>query len=85
MSRCQWGRFSLTLCSFCLLSKRTVPFDTLAILILQVLSSGFNMFPQISNFYRNIIWGAVLILVMIYNHVSEDLRVKKMARQAAAK
>ena len=58
---------------------------TVAILILQVLSSGFNMFPQISNFYRNIIWGAVLILVMIYNHVSEDLRVKKMARQAAAK
>lgn len=58
---------------------------TVAILILQVLSSGFNMFPQISNFYRNIIWGAVLILVMIYNHVSEDLRVKKMARQATAK
>jgi len=40
----------------------------LAILILQVLSSGFNMFPGISNFYRNIIWGAVLLAAMIFNH-----------------
>lgn len=53
---------------------------TIAILILQVLSSGFNMFPQISNFYRNIIWGAVLVLVVIYNHVSEQRRMKKMAQ-----
>ena len=58
---------------------------TIAILILQVLSSGFNMFPQISNFYRNIIWGAVLILVMIYNHLSENYRIKRMAQQAAEK
>ncbi|MBR6736129.1 MAG: ABC transporter permease [Oscillospiraceae bacterium] len=56
---------------------------TIAILILQVLSSGFNMFPQISNFYRNIIWGAVLILVVIYNHVSEKRRIRKMAEEAA--
>ena len=53
---------------------------TVAILILQVLSSGFNMFPQISNFYSNIIWGAVLILVVIYNYLSEKYRVKKMAQ-----
>lgn len=50
---------------------------TVAILILQVLSSGFNMFPQISNFYRSIIWGAVLILVVIYNHVAANIRNKK--------
>lgn len=54
----------------------------IAIFILQVLSSGFNMFPQISNFYRSIIWGAVLILVMIYNHISEKGYIKKMARNA---
>jgi simple sugar transport system permease protein len=54
----------------------------IAILILQVLSSGFNMFPQISNFYRNIIWGAVLILVVVYNHLSENYRVKKLAKAA---
>ncbi|MDR0653699.1 MAG: ABC transporter permease [Synergistaceae bacterium] len=40
---------------------------TLSILILQILSSGFNMFPRISNFYRDLIWGLVLILVIIYN------------------
>ncbi len=57
----------------------------IAILILQVLSSGFNMFPQVSNFYRNIIWGLVLILAMIYNHVSENRRIRKMAEQTAAK
>ena len=58
---------------------------TIAILILQVLSSGFNMFPQISNFYRNIIWGAVLVLVVIYNHLSEKYRIKKMAQAGEKK
>ena len=58
---------------------------TIAILILQVLSSGFNMFPGISNFYRNIIWGAVLILVVIYNHMSEKYRIKKLESQAKTK
>ncbi|MDR1508750.1 MAG: ABC transporter permease [Synergistaceae bacterium] len=45
---------------------------TLAILILQILSSGFNMFPGISNFYRDFIWGIVLIVVMICNSVSKS-------------
>lgn len=39
-----------------------------AILILQILSSGLNMFPMISNFYRDIIWGGVLIFVLIFNY-----------------
>lgn len=55
---------------------------TVAILILQVLSSGFNMFPNMSNFYRSIIWGAVLILVVIYNHISGNLRTKQLERAA---
>lgn len=55
---------------------------TVAILILQVLSSGFNMFPQMSNFYRSIIWGIVLLLVVIYNHISENQRLRRMARQS---
>jgi simple sugar transport system permease protein len=55
----------------------TVKGVTLAILILQVLSSGFNMFPGISNFYRDFIWGMVLILVMAYNYVSNRRREKK--------
>lgn len=55
----------------------TVRGVTIAILILQVLSSGFNMFPFLSNFYRDLIWGVVLILVMAYNHVSNLHRLKK--------
>lgn len=36
----------------------------LAIAVLQILSSGLNMFPDISNFYRPLIWGAVLLVVI---------------------
>jgi len=41
-----------------------------AILVLQMLSSGLNMFPQISNFYKPLIWGGVLLLVMALNYFS---------------
>jgi simple sugar transport system permease protein len=40
---------------------------TLAVLILQFLSSGLNMFEHISNFYRDIIWGGVLIIALVSN------------------
>ncbi len=43
----------------------------LAVIILQMLSSGFALFQNISDYYKNLIWGAVLILVMIINVVSE--------------
>lgn len=36
----------------------------LAIITLQILSSGLNLFPQVSNFYRDLIWGGVLLLVI---------------------
>jgi len=42
---------------------------TLAILILQFLSSGLNMFNQVSNFYRDVIWGGVLIIVLVVNRL----------------
>lgn len=42
---------------------------TLAVLILQFLSSGLNMFDQISNFYRDVIWGGVLIVALIVNWI----------------
>lgn len=38
----------------------------LAVVTLQVLSSGLNML-QVTNFARELIWGALLILVMILN------------------
>lgn len=43
----------------------------IAVLILQTLSSGFAMFQNISDYYKNLIWGLVLILVMIFQVVSE--------------
>lgn len=36
----------------------------LAVLMLQVLASGLNTFPNISNFYRPLIFGAVLLFVI---------------------
>lgn len=44
----------------------------MAVVILQILSSGLNMFPNISNFYRSLIWGAVLLAVMAANYFSKD-------------
>jgi simple sugar transport system permease protein len=54
---------------------------TLAILILQFLSSGLNMFNNISNFYRDVIWGGVLILVLVFN----SLLARRAARRAVPK
>lgn len=39
----------------------------LSVIILQTLSSGFAMFPNISDYYKNLIWGLVLICVMAIN------------------
>jgi simple sugar transport system permease protein len=57
---------------------------TMGILILQVLSSGLNMFENVSNFYRDVIWGAVLILVLIMNFAI-DRRNQRLALIAKAK
>ncbi len=40
----------------------------IAVIILQTLSTLLNMFPDISNFYRDLIWGAALIVVLIFNY-----------------
>lgn len=37
----------------------------LAVIVLQMLSSLLNTFPDISNFYRSLIWGGVLLLVIV--------------------
>ena len=49
----------------------------IAVIILQMLSSGFALFQNISDYYKNLIWGLVLILVMIINVVSERKKAKK--------
>lgn len=40
----------------------------LSVIILQILSSLLNMFSEISNYYRDMIWGVALIGVLIINH-----------------
>ena len=48
-----------------------------AVIILQMLSSGFSLFQNISDYYKNLIWGLVLIAVMIINVVSERRKARK--------
>lgn len=52
----------------------------LAILTLQFLSSGFNML-RFSNFFKEFIWGAVLLLVMVINYLSNTRSARAQARR----
>ncbi len=56
---------------------------TLAILILQFLSSGLNMFNNVSNFYRDVIWGGVLILVLVFNYFFSHRADRRAVRKAS--
>ena len=49
----------------------SIPGVAIAVLILQMLSSYLNMFPNISNYYRDLIWGVALIAVLIMNFTIE--------------
>ncbi len=53
----------------------------LAVLSMQFLSSGLNML-EVSNFARELIWGALLIFVMIINTTAWAGRAKRRARPA---
>ena len=53
----------------------------LAIVMLQVLSSGLNMFPNISNFYRPLIWGGVLLFVICANELNGRNPFKGLLRE----
>lgn len=52
-----------------------------AVLIIQMVSTWLNMFQNISNFYRQIIWGALLIIILIMNHYINKRAVKKAAKK----
>lgn len=49
----------------------------LSVFTLQILSSGLNMFPNISSFYRPLIWGSVLLIVIVTDHFSEEGTLRK--------
>ena len=48
-----------------------------ATVIVQIISSWLNMYEDISNFYRQIIWGGLLIFVLIYNYVVNERETNK--------
>ena len=49
----------------------------LAIILLRLLETGLNRFPQISSYYINLIYGAVLLLVMVLNYFVEHPITKR--------
>ena len=49
----------------------------LAIVLLRLLETGINRFPQISSYYITLIWGAVLLLVMVLNYFVDHPIVKR--------
>ena len=49
----------------------------LAIVLLRLLETGINRFPQISSYYITLIWGAVLLLVMVLNYFVEHPIMKR--------
>jgi simple sugar transport system permease protein len=53
----------------------------LAVVVLQVLSSLLNTFPNISNFYRPLIWGGVLLLVIIVNQWDQRGSLTRLLRR----
>lgn len=56
----------------------------LAVIILQSLSTTLSMFENISNFYRDIIWGLALIGVLVANHYLGIRTQRKQAERANA-
>ena len=59
----------------------SIPGIAIAVLILQMLSSYLNMFPSISNFYRDMIWGVALIAVLIMNYEIDKRRMAKLSQK----
>jgi len=53
----------------------------LAIVLLRMLETGINRFPQISSYYISLIWGGVLLLVMVLDYFSAAGRPGKRRRQ----
>lgn len=58
----------------------TIPGVAIAVLILQLLSAYLNTFPNISNYYRDLIWGAALIGVLIANYYFDKRKLAKQAK-----
>ncbi len=61
----------------------TVPGIAIGVVILQTLSSLLNMFPDISNYYRDFIWGAALIIILIVNHAINKRNMRSLQKASS--
>ncbi len=60
--------------------RGTVSGVVIAVLILQCLSSGLNMFPDLSSYIKEMAWGITLVLVMITNHLTSRRTASAQSR-----
>lgn len=60
-----------------------IPGVAVGVVILQMLSSLLNMFPDISNYYREFVWGAALIFIMIINTMLAQRNTRKLQKATA--
>jgi simple sugar transport system permease protein len=54
----------------------------IALFLLQILQSGFNILGS-SSFFKNVIWGVMLLLVMVINYIG-DRYSKRVRKQLAS-
>ena len=57
--------------------KGTVGGVVLAVITMQLIASGMNMFSNLSIFYRNLVWGIVLLGIMVSNFYFDKMHLKK--------
>lgn len=57
----------------------------LAILTIQVIATGVNLFPELNTYYASLIWGGLLIIVLIVSTMMNSGKVKKVKPQKPAK
>ena len=59
----------------------------LSIVIIQIIASGVNMFPQINTYYASLIWGGLLLIVLILSTkmTGEGFLKKKIKTVSAGK
>jgi simple sugar transport system permease protein len=53
----------------------------IATVLVQMISTWLSMFENISTFYRQIIWGALLLFVLIFSYVNNQLDIKRAMRR----
>lgn len=53
----------------------------LATITVQMISSGFNMFSGISIYYRTLLTGVLLVIMMIINYLDQNPQMKGMFRK----